>query len=270
MTYDYRHPAGNTKDTTWGLRWAGTTPGNLRYSLAYLKTFNNDPVVNTADPAFVFGRAPQGLIGDFVYPKIDVIGATLSGYSETLDAVLSSELVYTKDAAFNVGTSPASNLIGLSGFAGIKLKNTLTTMVRIDKNVNLENVLGTSRPSFLSFQIFDTVVLNYNRSDDLVQLAGFAAPKHKRSTILTAILGLNYLSDRINPSIAAGVDLTEGGGFFIPAVEFAPGDHWRLKIEADLFWNRGRKKPGELGQDTYLFGYFSNNNQLAVRLTRQF
>jgi hypothetical protein len=178
-------------------------------------------------------------------------------------------LVYTRNAAFNVGTSPASNVIGLPGFAGIKQKNTMTTMLRIDKTANL-GFLGTSRPSFLSFQLFDTWILGFRRNDDIVQLAGFAAPIRKHTTILTTILAMNYMNDRINPTLAAGVDASNGGGFVIPSVEFAFGDNWRLKAEADLFFNRGQKKPGQLGEDTHLFGYFAHNNQLAVRLTRQF
>ncbi|MDB5919408.1 MAG: LysR family transcriptional regulator [Massilia sp.] len=269
MNYDYRHRSGNTDDVTGGLRWSGRTPGELKYSLAYLKTYNNDPVVNTADPRFTFGSAPTGVIGDFIYPKIDLLGATLSGYSANLDAVLSTEMVYTRDAAFNVGTSPSSNVIGLPGFAGIKQKNTFTTMLRIDKTANLA-FIGTSRPSFLSFQLFDTWILGFDRNDDIVQLAGFTAPIRKHSTILTTILAMNYMNDRINPTLAAGIDASNGGGFVIPSVEFAFGDNWRLKAEANLFFNRGQKKPGELGGDTHLFGYFAHNDQLVFRLTRQF
>ena len=36
--------------------------------------------------------------------------------------------------------------------------------------------------------------------------------------------------------------LTKGGGFAIPAVEFVYGDDWRLKIEADLWFNDGDTK----------------------------
>lgn len=269
MKYDYHHPTGDTNDVTGGLRWTGRTPGDMKYSLAYLKTYNNDPVVNTADPRYTYQRAAKGAIGDFIYPKIDLIGATLSGYSGKLDTVFSTEVVYTRDAAFNVGTSPSSNVIGLPGFAGIKTKNTLTTMIRADKTVKVP-FIGTSRPSFLSFQLFDTWIRGFDRKDDIVQLAGFAAPMREHSTILTTILAMNYMNDRINPTIAAGVDASSGGGFFIPSVEIAFGDNWRLKTEADLFFNRGEKKPGELGSNARLFGYFAHNNQLVFRLTRQF
>ena len=53
---------------------------------------------------------------------------------------------------------------------------------------------------------------------------------------------MNFHRDTINPSFVAGTDLTKGGGFAIPAVEFVYGDDWRLKVEADLWWNDGDTK----------------------------
>jgi len=95
---------------------------------------------------------------------------------------------------------------------------------------------------------------------------------HRHSAILTAFSVLNYRSDTINPSVAIGTDLTNGGGFFIPAIDFVLGDSWRLKLEADIFWVRKSSKklfdtdvPG-----TQLMGYFDKNDQFVARVTRQF
>lgn len=100
------------------------------------------------------------------------------------------------------------------------------------------------------------------------------------SAILTGILGMNYANDRINPTIAAGWDVSNGGGFIIPSVEWVLGDQWRLKAELDLFFPRGNEKrryvnPAtfaweERGRGASLFGYFAHNNQAVIRLTRQF
>lgn len=268
--YDYHHPDGNIDDVTGGFRWAGEA-AKLNYSFAYMKTFNNDPVVN---PSVAIGGtpykvAPQGLLGDFIYPKIDVFGATASGYVEALDAVLSTEVVYNKDVPFNYGSDFGGGF--LPGFAGVKLKNTLQTMFRIDKQVNLSQLIGTSRPSFFSVQLFNTRVLDFNQNDDIVYLAGYGAPRKRDSVMLTMILAMNYDNDRINPAIAAGWDASYNGGFLIPSVEFVMGDKWRLKVEADLFYSGDRnKQPGQVEKSTALMGYFANNNQLAFRLTRQF
>jgi hypothetical protein len=144
-------------------------------------------------------------------------------------------------------------------------------MVRIDKQINLSKLIGTSRPSFFSVQLFNSRVLDFDKNDDIVYLAGFGLPRHRDSALLTTILAMNYNNDRINPAIAAGWDVTYGGGFIIPSVEFVMGDNWRLKAEADLFYNRGRnKQPGQVESNTGLMGYFANNNQLVFRLPRQF
>lgn len=273
-TYDYDHPEGNIKDPTGGFRWAGEA-ANLNYSFAYMKTFNNDPVVNpnAATGGTPYKVAAKGSLGDFIYPKIDVFGGTASGYSEALDAVLSTEVVYNKDVPFNYGTNfhAFSGTYSLPGFAGVKLKNTLQTMFRIDKQVNLSQLIGTSRPSFFSVQLFNTHVLDFKEQDDIVFLAGYGAPRQRDSAMLTTILAMNYDNDRINPAIAAGWDVSYGGGFLIPSVEFVMGDKWRLKVEADLFFNGGRNKQSrQVEKRTGLMGYFDNNDQLYARLTRQF
>ncbi len=268
--YDYHHPAGNIDDVTGGLRWGGEAAG-INYSVVAMKTFNNDPVVNpsAAIGGTPYKAAPKGLLGDFIYPEIDVYGATVSGYSGALDAVFSTEVVYNRDVPFNYGSNFGGGF--LPGFAGVKLKNTLVTMFRMDKQINLSKLIGTSRPSFFSVQLFNTRVLGYDRNDDIVYLAGFGLPRKQDSAILTAILAMNYNNDRVNPTLAAGWDATYGGGFVVPSVEFVMGDKWRLKAEADLFYSRGsNKQPGQVETNAGLMGYFANNNQLVFRLTRQF
>jgi hypothetical protein len=265
LNYNYRHRDGDARDATGGVRWSGSA-GPVGYSFAYLRTFNNDPVVNSAFAPF--GEQPSGALADFIHPKVDLIGLTLNGYVPALDAVLSTEIVYTKDAAFNVGSHFFNG--ALPGFGGIRQKNVMQTMLRMDKSLDLNRLLGTSRPSFFSVQVFDKWIRSFKQADDLVELAGFGAAVKEHSTLLTAILGLNYNNDKINPLLAVGSDLSNGGGFVIPSVEFVAGDAWRLLIEADLFFHRATKHPGQVEQGSHLFGGFAHNNQLMLRLTRQF
>ena len=114
----------------------------------------------------------------------------------------------------NIGTGAfgAPNVPGHVGIGlgGIKLKDTLTTMLRVDKNLNLESLLGTSRPSFSSVQLFNTQVLNYKESDDLVRLFAYGTRLSENNTILTAFTTLNYKNDTVNPGFAVGIDLTHG------------------------------------------------------------
>lgn len=285
MAYDYHHPAGNTKDTTGGLRWKGSA-GPINYSVSYLKTFNPDPIINSAFAPFE--RKPSNPFGDWIFPKIDMIGVTASGYVPSIDSVLSTEIVYIKNAPYNVGLmvpgskflpfgpAPLGTLNTIPGFGGVILKNTLVTMFRVDKQFDLKSLLGTSSNSFLSMQVFDKWILDYNASDEIVDMGGLNAPKAKHSPILTFIFATNFRANTINPTLAIGHDLKWGGGFVIPSVDFVLGDKWRLKVEADLFYDRHQRQPniasinGLSETDAHLFGGLANHDQLMIRVTRQF
>lgn len=265
--FDMRHPEGDVRDRTWGLRWGGRA-GAINYALAYLQTYNPDPVLNSA---FVpYGKAPSGMLGDWIHPRNEIVGATVSSYLQGIDAVASTELVYTKDAAFNVGSQSMMPGVLPEGLGGIVRRNTFTTMFRLDKNLDLRNALGTSKQSMLSLQFFNTRILDFDRSDDIVMNVGYATLRKRDSALATALLGLSYDGDRINPQIAAGWDVSYGGGFVIPSVDIVMGDHWRLKVEADLFFGGNPRRPADLASGASSMGYFRDNNQLYVRLTRQF
>ena len=282
MRYDYIHPEGDTRDVTGGLRWAGIA-GPINYSVAYLKTFNPDPIVNSAFAPW--GKTPSSPFGDWIFPKIDLFGVTANGPVSSIDAVLSAEIVYIMDAPYNIGLavpgskfmpSPLGTPNTIAGFGGVKKKNTILSMFRIDKNLNLKSLLGTNRESFFTVQLFDKWILDYNTNDEIVDLVGYNAPKKEHSTIITAILVTNYKNDTINPSLAGGYDIRNVGGFLIPAVDFVLGDKYRLKVEADLFFYKDQRQPalnsltGLSESDTHLFGALAHDDQLMIRLTRLF
>lgn len=286
LSYDYRHPEGNVKDTTWGARWKGIA-GGINYSVAYLKTFNPDPIVNSAFAPF--GKTPTSPFGNWIFPEIELVGLTLNAYAPAIDSVLSTEIVYTKDAPYNIGLmAPGStNVLGappfgsentIPGFGGVKRKKTLTTMLRADKNLDLKSLLGTGRDSFFSVQLFDKWILDFDERDEIVDLVGYNAAKKEHTTTLTAILVTNYANDTINPSLAIGFDMSYpgGGGFAIPAVDFVLGDKWRLKAEADFFFAKHKRQAsptsvsGISENKAHLFGALVGNDQLVFRLTRQF
>ncbi|MCQ9378555.1 DUF1302 family protein [Methyloversatilis sp. XJ19-49] len=280
------HKDGDQDDVTGGIRWNGEAYG-LNYSVAYLTTFAADPVASAGVVPGLFGAvAHQGVTNgeqlfQRIHPKIDVLGVTVSGYSETLDAVLSAEVAYTKDQPYNAGVGGfgEGNYITRGGgvcTAGLGLceivkKDTLRTMLRIDKDLNFQDLLGTSRPSFSSIQLFNTQVLNYDGNEQLVRLFAYGTPLNEHNTILTLFTGLNYKNDTINPGFAVGFDLSNGGGFAIPSVSVVFDDKWVAKAEADIFWDGGKSNRQQFsGGESQLFGYFSRASQLVLRVTRQF
>lgn len=268
VNYDYKHPDGDMRKTTGGLRWTGIA-GPVSYSLAYLKTFNANPVYN---PIFnPFKKVPSGLLGDFIYPEIDVYGASVTGYSPAVDGVLSAELAYTRDAPFNIGTNGCfGGLVPIPGCGGIIKKDTIRSMLRMDKSLKLNSLIGSIDPAFFSVQLFDTWIRDFNSNDDIVAAVTYGKGMKKHSTMLTVILGLNYDYNNINPTLALAADLSYGGGLVVPAIEFVLGDKWRLKAEADIFLYKHDKQPGEIENQTAGFGIAAHGNQLIFRVSRQF
>jgi len=290
VPYNYDHSKADMDDGAYGLRWKSMA-GQWEYSLGWFHGPAQVPVINpNPDNPLGVGDSASGrrflgawrgeynsprdsTVGELIFPVIDVFGITANRYLDSLDAVFSVEASYIPDATYNVGVDAgeAGGCAFFPGFCGIVERDTVKLMLRLDKQVDLSRFLGTSRPSFLSLQLFDTWIPDYKRSDEIVNLAGFSGRTKQHSTLLTAILGMNYHNDRINPTLAVGTDLSYGGGFVIPSVEFVYGDHWRIKAEADLFFNRRHQDRALTGfNDTNLFGYFAGNNQLAVRVTYQF
>ena len=265
LTYDYRHPDGSTNDVTGGLRWTGTA-GTLSYALSYLKTFNPNPIVNSA---FVpYKSQPHGGIGDFIFPKLDVYGASVTSELPSVDGVFSAEVALQKDRPFNVGSNFFNG--ALPGFGGVLKKNVVVSSLRFDKSFRLMELLGTNAPSFSSIQLFNTSILRFKSADDLVEQAGFGAPVRKSTTLLTGFIGLNYQYSSINPGLAVGADVTNGDAFLIPSIEFKWGNHWRLVAEADLFFPQHQKRPGEVETRTHPLGTLANSDQFLLRLSYQF
>lgn len=287
VPYNYDHKAADADDAAYGFRWKGLY-GDWGYSLGWFRGPSQGPVINPNPAANGDGANgdqflgaykgdyqsdPATTVGELIYPQIDVFGVTANRYIEGIDSVLSTEFSYIPDSPYNVGVAAAE--VGgcgfFPGFCGITEKDVVKTMVRLDKQVNLQSFIGTSRPSFLSVQLFDTWITDYKKSDGLVNVAGFSGETKEHSAIATAILAMNYSNDRINPTLAVGSDLTYGGGFVIPSVEYVYGDHWRFRAEADIFFDRKSQKNTLAGfNDTNLFGYFAGNDQLALRATYQF
>jgi len=284
--YNYTHSSGDYQDETYGLRWNGRLD-DLGYSLAYLRTFNPDPVMN-ANP-FFGGEAYKGeygndssspaTIGEIIYPMIDMFGFTMNGYSSFGDFVWSTELAYLKDAPFNFGgpgegAALCNNALP-NGFCGIKEKDVVRAMIRVDKNLSfVQDLVGAEKPAFFSMQLFDTWIQNYNSSDNLKVLVGQPELREEHSFLLTTILGLSYMNGRLIPELVTGFDLTYGGGFAVPSLTYTIGNNWRIKGEFDLFWSDGTRTSAaptpDKSEESSLFGWFENKDQFAMTVTYQF
>jgi hypothetical protein len=251
LPFNFHHPEGDTDKAHYGGRWTGTLGKNddLSYSLNYYHTQAQNPVLfPDASTAGNFGLS-------FIYPKIDIYGGTLSGKIpiDVLDTVFRAEAAYIPDQPYNNATF------------GVVKKDILRSMFGLDTNLRLEEILGTCNASMLSLQVFDTYILDHQGSDQIMNAFGTREKEH--TTWMTGIFTLPYRSDTIKGQLVAVQDLSSNGGVFVPSVEFQIGAHWRLKVEADLFYGGKRS---DAGNNASIFGSFANNDQFYTRLTYQF
>jgi hypothetical protein len=274
LTYNLDHEEGDQEDPTYGVRWSGRA-GPVEYTLNYLHTFNTDPIVNPSEAglgalgAEHYKEEPIGALGDFIYPQVDLAGLTATYYFAPLDIVARTEILYTWDAPYNVGTDFAGG--ALPGFQGVIEKDTVRAMFAFDKNVDFaEWLLRSERPGFLNIQIFDTWLVDYDDDDDIVFQAGYGNDREEHQTVATAILSWYYDYDQIVPTLAVGYDVQDGGVFVIPSVKFAYGPNWRFLIEYDAFLNMDGKDIGEIEKEHGLLDGLENNDQLYLRLQYQF
>ena len=266
---NYDHSKADADDPSYGIRWSGTALG-VSYTLNYYHTLSQDPVVNFADlsggfnPAFqAYGDAPENGFAEFIYPEIDIFGATLNGYLENINATFRAELAYTPDKPYNFGFANTPS----AGGNGIIEKDTLRSMIGLDKPLRTQSWLGTSAPTSISLQLFDTWIIDHKDSEQVVD---FGSPKKEHSSILTALIMMPFRHDSVNLSFAAIYDLAYDGTILVPGVSLSFGDHWRLMFEADFF-NGGRYKSDPTDpQGQSLIGAFHNSDQAMARITYQF
>lgn len=283
--YNFDHKDGDRKDVTGGIRWNGLL-GDTNYSLSYLKTYYNSPILNPADNQALIGRPDlpsgayngeptRGVAGEIIYPIVDVFGMTASRYSEDADAVFSTEMAYIKDAPYNFAlASPTimSQLVA-PGFDGWVTKDVVALMLRMDKNLAFsQSLLGTEKPMFFSVQLFDKWVQNYEENDNLLYSVGWGGKVKEHSVMGTAIFDMSYANGRIRPNLVVGSDLSNGGGFAVPSVTFELNSKLKLKVEYDHFWDDGHYENTDtpLTDNTSLFGYLHNRDQLYTSLTYLF
>jgi len=242
-----------------------------------------------------YGTAPANGLAEIIYPRVATLGATMNTYWENADAVIRGELAYVPNQPFNFGSqfnaivgAPAFDAASpgctaspfcltfptsvLPGAGGIIKKRVLNTMVGFDKNLALQDVFGTSRPSLFSVQLFDNWITNFDKQDDIVEVFGYGAQRKRHSTIVSAVLINNYHYDTINVGLAGIYDVFWGDTILIPSIEFAPGSTWRFRIEGDFTipQHGAKSRVGQVENSTHPLGFSDNNDQLYFRLTYQF
>lgn len=311
---DYKHKDGDYQDANYGFRWDGNTgeDGDITYSFSYYHGLALDPVIvsllddpeQTANSSLNIGigaNGPDGtgsneygLVSDvFVYQMVDTFGASLSGYLEATDAVYRVEVSYTPDRWFgNLNNPVQMSDIFAANYGRVEEFDVTTITFGYDTNARLMNVIGTSSPGLLSFQIFDTHINGYSKGTPC-KSGGVVAPVncaggsgdalvnafggvHEEDTwIGTVKFTMPYMNDTLIYDLTALWDFTDGGTMFLPSIEKHIGAHWRLRLEGNLFFggNKGDAfiNSSQVGSDgASLIGSFDKASQVVARITYQF
>lgn len=271
--FNYDHSEGDVDDPHYGFRWSGIAwIGNqeINYALNYYHGqggFYQDPTVTLDFTEPVNGNPLQ-----FIFPETDTFGGSVSGYIPAIDTVYRLEAAYTPDRPMStLNPMPVAALGGAPAPFQLVEEDTWNFVVGLDTNLRIQDLIGTSNASLLSIQFFDWYIPGVDESDGLIRFDG-SGVFDKHNTIATMILSNPFMSDKLNFTIVALADLTEGGGMIIPSVQYDYGAHWRIKVEADLAFG-GDKTDVNVGfpPDTgSVFGALRDDDQLLFRITYQF
>jgi hypothetical protein len=246
--------------------------------------------INSACQAYKEVPKGNGLGGELIYARQSNFGGTLNYYWTYADAVIRGEFLYQPNRPWNYGTPvpitiptymahvPVAGTIPLGwgnidvpGLAGVVEKDTVTYMLGADKNLDLMRWLKTDHNSLATIQLIDQWIPDYNKKDDIVGVLSYGREKDEHTVFLTGSLLLNYRYDTILPSLAGGVNINGLDAFLIPAVAFNLGNHWRLSLEADLFFQNHIKQIfGPPENQTYVLGTTGGSDVFLSRLSYYF
>jgi len=84
------------------------------------------------------------LLGDWMYPEIDIFGFTMTGFNSPMDATLSAEIAFIPNKPYNY----VSIYSDLPGWNGVIDRDTVTIMYRIDTASTSMDALVTHSPVF--------------------------------------------------------------------------------------------------------------------------
>jgi hypothetical protein len=286
---DYQHPEGKKNKPTYGLRWTQLLDNGVNYHLSYVKAhYTRNFIANSALAPWKKAPVDHGGVANFIFPIVEVYGAGANTYSQALDTVFSGEIAFTHGEPFNIGSVPKGigtacvdavfgpgagtvpELSTLSGLCGVKRKNTVMLMARAEKTFDTMQTLGSSGPTMVSVQLFNTRVLGFKSSEGLVFSAGYPELLKRSATTGTLMVSTPWMNDKLRTTFAVVRDFSYRGTFGAVAVDYEVGPNWRLKAEWDFFRGRQSMTANQYGNAAGVPGMLDKNDRLVLRATYQF
>lgn len=257
--------------------------GQLNVGVGYIWGYNpqgSDMVFKTDQVACLAGPPPCAtptvvrlrLVNDrnhllaahFNYPVGDLFGIPIN-------SALRGELAFYPNKPYNISEFPGRDCAtgvptGLRAGPScrhpdnIVEKNTIRYALGLDRSVFIPFLQDDPwRPFRLSFQLFQTIILNH---EDGIRAFGHAQKIHPVSSLLTFRASTGYLGDTVLPDIFLGYD-PEGYYVVNPAISYQPpwNERIRLTLTAALYGGRDKFKS---------LGLFSEKDSVFLQMRYQF
>ncbi len=258
-------PNWSLDNTQLGLKFEGITKEGFSFSLNALtyrsqlpslrgmrtqgtdNPFLGAPVTlatNTPGPSTVPVTTTGSYIPLFevVYPRVNLIGASMDFQAESIGAAIRLEGAYTK---------------------GEEFANTLRPEL-YSKNAVWRSVIGVDRPTFVPFistertvlfsgQLFFQHIFNHEQEQRPWGMSGM--PDWENNVIGTLLVKAFLMQDRVSPEVIFARDFRAQANVVAPAVEYSPTDNLKFKFGANVKF--GTEQPNQAWSSAH------SANQLA-------
>jgi hypothetical protein len=212
IIHDVKLPSWALRHTQIGIKWEGVYK-DATFSLNALTYRQQLPSLHFRELTVAPGSglpASDGVF-DIVFPRVKLFGGAIDYYSQAIDAVWRLETTYTEGEELPRDTD------------GHKETDMFRYVIGFDKN-QIIPVLNRTRAFMISAQLFGEHILDHERD----------MPNYKDDWIGTLLLKGWWMNDRISPQIITAYDFRSRGLAFAPAIEWVPGDHWKITLGANL------------------------------------
>jgi hypothetical protein len=266
---DFRYPGGELSphNMRYGLRWKGDLGANANYSLVYLYTHMQTPVLKRAELARSSDGIPNSGVADravFVFPRQHVAGLSFEyAFPSPIAATLRFEAAYEPNRRFSARTDIAGQLTGDVFRFPNRAKHVLNYALVLQRPTMIR-WLNPAQNFQLVLQFQHSAVLGVDRVKDggFVQVLGYndwALQKHAYT--LSGMASTQYLRGLIVPRLIAAYVVNpyyDDSGFISFDVGFRIGPHYRVNVTVTDFF----------GGDAYRdLGLFRDRDELHASAT---
>jgi hypothetical protein len=243
---DFRYPGGELSpdNMRYGARWKGDLGANANYSLVYMYTHMQNPVITRAELARTAEGIPRPSLADravLEFPRQHIAGLSFEyAFPSPIAATLRFEGAYEPNRSYSARTD-----IEASAVDGVLIFPTQQKHV-------LNYALVVQRPSFIrwlnptqsfqfALQFQHTTVLDFDQTKDanFVQVLGYNDwPMQKNAYTLAFFSSTQYLRGLITPRLIAAYVINpyyEDSGFISFDVGFRIGPHYRINVTVTDF-----------------------------------